>query len=114
MKSTPSETPPDSPVQNVLTRYWRSNLRITAVLLLAWLIFGLGAGIVFADTLNETKLPGTGYPLGFWFAQQGSIVAFVIIILIYALYMNRLDKRHHDELAVAEAEEAKKTEGQAS
>ncbi|MFP4281065.1 MAG: DUF4212 domain-containing protein [Opitutales bacterium] len=90
-----------------LQRYWRSNLRLTIVLLALWAFFGLGCGILFADFLADWNLPGTGYPLGFWFAQQGSIVAFVFIVLAYALLMNRLDKRHHVELSAEEVEAAR-------
>ena len=72
-----------------------------AVLLVIWASVGLGCGILFADTLNQYTLPGTGYPLGFWFAQQGSIVTFVLLILIYALLMNRLDHLHHAERKAA-------------
>jgi len=68
-----------------------------SVLLAIWAFVGLGCGVLFADTLNQFTLPGTGYPLGFWFAQQGSIVTFVVLILIYALAMNRLDRIHHEE-----------------
>ncbi|HUF74744.1 MAG TPA: DUF4212 domain-containing protein, partial [Longimicrobiales bacterium] len=48
--------------------YWRSNLRIMAVLLCVWAFVSLGCGVLFADWLNRFRLPGTGYPLGFWFA----------------------------------------------
>ncbi len=68
-----------------------------SILLLIWAFAGLGCGILFADTLNQYYLPGTGYPLGFWFAQQGSIIVFVFLILIYALTMNRLDRTHMAE-----------------
>jgi putative solute:sodium symporter small subunit len=85
-------------VQASLRRYWQSNLRIMASLTVVWLIAGLGCGVLFADKLNAFNLPGTGYPLGFWFAQQGSIICFVLIILTYCLLMNRLDVRHHAEL----------------
>ncbi len=81
-----------------LKRYWRSNLTLMFILLLVWAFAGLGCGILWADWLNGYYLPGTGYPLGFWFAQQGSILVFVVLILIYALAMNRLDKRHREEL----------------
>lgn len=81
-----------------LKSYWRKNLLLMGVLLLVWAFAGLGCGILFADTLNEYKLPGTGYPLGFWFAHQGSIIIFVAVILIYALWMNRIDRIHHEEL----------------
>jgi putative solute:sodium symporter small subunit len=79
-----------------LKRYWRSNVTIMTVLLTIWAIVGLGCGILFADKLNQFQL--AGYPLGFWFAQQGSIMTFVLIILTYCILLNRLDKRHHNEL----------------
>ena len=81
---------------DALSRYWKKNLVIMAVLLLVWAAAGLGAGVLFADTLNDVYLGG--YPLGFWFAQQGSIIVFVLIILVYAVMMNRLDREHHEEL----------------
>ena len=68
-----------------------------AVLLFVWAAVGLGAGVLFADVLNAYHLGG--YPLGFWFAQQGSIVVFVLIILAYAILLNRLDKQYHRDLA---------------
>jgi putative solute:sodium symporter small subunit len=81
-----------------LERYWVRNVRIMATLTLAWLVVGLGCGVLFADRLNEVNLYGTGYPLGFWFAQQGSIIGFVLIILVYCTLMNWLDAKHHAEL----------------
>jgi putative solute:sodium symporter small subunit len=85
-------------LQAALDRYWRSNLRIMAALLVLWAAPSFGCGILFADWLNRFRLPFTGFPLGFWFAQQGSIAIFVLCILIYCLAMNRLDRRHHEEL----------------
>ena len=79
-----------------LKRYWRANVTIMAVLLTIWAIVGLGCGILFADKLNAIQLGG--YPLGFWFAQQGSIMTFVVIILVYCILLNRLDNKHHEEL----------------
>ena len=81
-----------------LERYWVRNVRVMATLTLAWLVVGLGCGVLIADKLNEFTLPGTGYPLGFWFAQQGSIIGFVLIILVYCTLMNWLDAKHHAEL----------------
>ena len=74
-------------------RYWRRNVLLMTVLLLLWAAAGLGAGILFAHPLNSFMILG-GIPLGFWFAQQGSIVAFVVIVFVYALLMNRLDAKH--------------------
>lgn len=81
-----------------LQRYWRKNLCIMAVLMVFWAVVSLGCGVLWADALNEYTLPGTGFPLGFWFAQQGSIIGFLFIILAYVVLMNRLDRRHHNEL----------------
>jgi putative solute:sodium symporter small subunit len=79
--------------------YWRRNVWTMAILLLAWALVGLGGGILFADVLNEFKIPGTGLPLGFWMAHQGSILGFVAIILIYCISLNFLDRRHERQLS---------------
>ncbi len=81
-----------------LQSYWRRNVRIMIGLLCIWAAAGLGAGVLLADRLNAYTLPGTGFPLGFWFAHQGSIVAFVLLILVYCLLMNRLDAQHHRDI----------------
>lgn len=86
----------DARVAAAVARYWRSNLRIMAVLLFVWAVAGLGCGVLFADLLNRFRLGG--FPLGFWFAQQGSIAIFVLLVLAYAVLLNRLDTRHHAEL----------------
>ena len=69
-----------------------------AGLLLIWAGVSFGCGILFADWLNQFRFPFTGLPLGFWFAQQGSIATFVICIFLYCVAMNALDKKHHDEV----------------
>ena len=90
-------TPPKDPrIKESLDRYWKTNIKITAILLTIWAIAGLGCGILFADSLNEITF--AGFPLGFWVAQQGSIIVFVFLVLIYAILMNKLDKKHLDEL----------------
>ena len=94
---TPEPADTEKAESAILKKYWQSNLRLMGILLLIWAFVSLGCGVLFADYLNQYHLPGTGYPLGFWFAQQGSIVAFVVLILIYALAMNRLDRIHHEE-----------------
>ena len=91
-------------IERARERYWRDNLRVMAVLLAVWALASFGCGIVLADWLNQYRLPFTGFPLGFWFAHQGAIVVFVLCILAYCVVMNRLDRRHHDELARIEAE----------
>ena len=80
-----------------LDEYWQKNLRILAGLLAAWFIVSYGCGIIFADSLNGIRLGG--YKLGFWFAQQGSIYAFIAIIYTYIYRMNKLDREYdvHDD-----------------
>ena len=70
--------------------YWVANLRCLAVLLTIWFAVSYGAGILFVDQLDRIRVGG--FKLGFWFAQQGSIYAFVLIIFIYVRWMNRLDR----------------------
>ena len=72
--------------------YWRRNLRYVIGLLAIWALVSYGAGIVFADALDTIRIPGTGFPLGFWFAQQGAIYVFVVLIFVYVFLMNRLDR----------------------
>ncbi len=73
--------------------YWRANLRLLLGLLLVWFAVSYGCGILFVDELNRIRIPGTGFPLGFWFAQQGSIWVFVALIFVYVWRMNSLDAR---------------------
>lgn len=72
--------------------YWRRNLRYLLILLSLWFTVSYVMSIVLVDQLNRVKLPGSGFKLGFWFAQQGSIYVFVLIIAAYVLLMNRLDR----------------------
>ncbi len=73
--------------------YWRKNIRCVLALLAVWFLVSLGCGVLFVDWLDQWRIPGTGFKVGFWFAQQGSIFVFVVLILIYVVYMNRLDKK---------------------
>lgn len=68
------------------------------LLMAVWAAAGLGAGVLFADYLNDLGSIG-GFPLGFWFAQQGSIIIFILLILVYAIAMNRLDAAHQKGMA---------------
>jgi putative solute:sodium symporter small subunit len=88
MRGMSSPKPPTAAV-----RYWRKNLIILTCLLLVWFVVSFPLAIVFAAQLNEFKLGG--FPLGFWIAQQGSILVYVLLVLIYALAMRWLD-RHYD------------------
>ncbi|MDE0806070.1 MAG: DUF4212 domain-containing protein [Longimicrobiales bacterium] len=83
-------------------QYWRKNIQYLLALLLVWFIGSYLTGIVFVDVLNQFRIPGTGFPLGFWFAQQGSIYIFVILIFVYVFLMNNLDK----EFGVLEVDES--------
>lgn len=71
--------------------YWRTNVKYLIILLTIWFLVSYGAGILWADQLNKIRLGG--FKLGFWFAQQGSIYFFVILIYVYVILMNRLDRK---------------------
>jgi len=70
--------------------YWRKNLIYLLILLSIWFLVSYGFGILLADQLNEFTF--LGFPLGFWFAQQGAIYVFVILIFVYVRLMNKLDR----------------------
>jgi putative solute:sodium symporter small subunit len=69
--------------------YWKAVLTLIAQVLAVWFFVSFGCGILFADALNSVSIGG--YPLGFWFAQQGSMYVFVILIFVYGKLMNNLD-----------------------
>jgi len=71
---------------------WRKNIRIVLILLSIWFLVSYVFGIIFVDTLNQLSIGGA--KLGFWFAQQGSIYVFVILIFVYVRLMNKLDKEY--------------------
>jgi len=71
--------------------YWKANVRLLIFCLIIWFIVSYGFGILLVDVLNTISLGG--YPLGFWFAQQGSIYTFVALIFFYASRMNKLDRQ---------------------
>lgn len=76
--------------------YWKENIRYLLILLVIWFLVSYGAGIIFKDALNTIKMGG--FKLGFWFAQQGSIYVFVVLIFVYVRLMNKLDKKYgYDE-----------------
>jgi putative solute:sodium symporter small subunit len=74
--------------------YWRANLKILIILLSIWFMVSFGFGIIFSDFLDQYQIGG--FKLGFWFAQQGSIYLFVVLIFIYVHLMNKLDKKYKD------------------
>jgi len=73
-----------------LKMYWKKNLSLMIVLLSIWAIVSYGFGIIFVDQLNAIKI--AGFPLGFWFAQQGAIYIFVALIFIYYFIMKKVDE----------------------
>jgi len=72
--------------------YWKSNLKLVAICLAIWFVVSYLFGIILVEPLNNIRLGG--YKLGFWFAQQGSIYVFVVLIFFYAKRMGKLDREH--------------------
>ena len=77
------------------SKYWKANLKIVSSLMIVWFIASFGFGIIFSDHLDEIKFGG--FKLGFWFAQQGSIYVFVVLVFVYVWLMKRLDKKMSKE-----------------
>lgn len=75
-----------------LQDYWKKNLRLLAGLIAVWFLVSYGCGILFADALNNIQIGG--FKLGFWFAQQGAIYVFIVLIFVYVNRMNKLDKEY--------------------
>ncbi len=71
--------------------YWRANIRLVRTLLVIWALVSFGCGILFRPLLSGIPIGGTD--LGFWFAQQGSILTFLVLIFFYAVRMNQLDRQ---------------------
>ena len=80
--------------------YWRANLRLMAALLVIWFAVSFGFGILLREQLDAVSIGGV--PLGFWFAQQGAIYVFVVLIFVYCAAMNRLDARYGEEVGQAD------------
>ena len=76
--------------------YWKANLLILSIILFIWFIVSFGFGIIWSESLDEIKI--WGFKLGFWFAQQGSIYIFVLLIFVYVALMNRLDKKYKSKV----------------
>ena len=86
----PSVTDPETVARH--EEYWRRNIRYVSILLAVWFSVSYLCGIVLAEPLNAFTSPGTSFPVGFWFAQQGAIYVFVVLIFVYVWLMNRLDR----------------------
>ena len=76
---------------NNMQLYWKKNLTYLAILLSIWFVTSFGFSILLVDVLDRVRIGG--FKLGFWFAQQGSIFVFVVLIFVYVGLMNRLDKK---------------------
>jgi putative solute:sodium symporter small subunit len=74
--------------------YWKKNIRYISILMSLWFIVSFGCGILFVEQLNTIQIGG--FKLGFWFAQQGSIFSFVVIIFTYIYLMNKLDQTQNN------------------
>tara|TARA_A100001037_G_C14970051_1_gene553313 strand:- start:471 stop:734 length:264 start_codon:yes stop_codon:yes gene_type:complete len=72
--------------------YWIANLKVISVLLSVWLVVSFGFGILFSEQLNKVQF--FGFKLGFWWAQQGAIYVFVVLIFVYAFWMKRIDRQY--------------------
>ena len=75
-----------------IDQYWKKNIQIVSILLVFWFLASFGFGIIFADNLDEISF--FGFKLGFWFAQQGSIYVFVMLIITYVIVMNKIDQKY--------------------
>lgn len=75
--------------------YWKENIKLIFICLSIWFLVSFGFGILLVDWLNQFRL--AGFKLGFWFAQQGSIYAFLLLILFYINRMNKLDKQYKEQ-----------------
>ncbi len=84
------ESPKDPSIRPDHSDYWRANLRLVLRCLAIWFLVSYGCGILFVDFFNQFRIGG--FPLGFWFAQQGSILVFLVLIAYYARAMSRLDR----------------------
>lgn len=83
----------DSSTDSSKTKYWRANLKVVVVLLSVWFLVGYGLSIFFIESMNQINIGQLG--LGFWMAQQGSIFVFVALVVIYAVVMDRLDRKYN-------------------
>lgn len=88
----PPERDPSLPRTVPKVAYWRQNLLVIGVLLLIWAVVSFGCSVLWIEQLNQYKIGNL--PLGFWFAQQGAMYVFIVLILVYALVMDYLDRKH--------------------
>ena len=90
-----SESPKESPPEIDGKAYWKEVIRLTLTLLAVWFLISFGAGILFREALDTIHIGGA--PLGFWFAQNGAIYVFVVLIFYYCFAMNRIERKYRIE-----------------
>ncbi|MDG1139444.1 MAG: DUF4212 domain-containing protein [Opitutales bacterium] len=83
---------PKSSIQQKNNSYWHASLKLLTTILAIWFLVSFGCGILFKDFLDIYSVGGA--PLGFWMAQQGSILCFIGLLIAYSFWMNRLDEQH--------------------
>ena len=88
MSSNPDES------ESNADAYWSKSLRIVGLILTIWATVSLGCGIVFRDILDRVLPNVGGAPFGFWMSQQGSIIGFLVLLFLYMVLMNRLDRKY--------------------
>lgn len=88
-----AHTPDHDVTETAAHAYWRENLTLMGILLTIWFAVSFGAGILFRDWLDRFSIGGA--PLGFWFAQQGAIYVFVVLIFVYSARMRRLERKYN-------------------
>lgn len=86
-------------IDGINSRYWKTNLRVVGFLLVIWLILGCVTSIWLVEWLNQVTF--AGFRLGFWIANQGAMIGFIVLIFIYAVVMNRIDERFEEEIKSA-------------
>lgn len=92
MSTTDDKTPECADQENAAGSYWRENIRLLGILMSIWFVCSFGAGILFRDFLDQFHIGG--YPLGFWFAQQGSIYIFIALIFVYSWKIHRIEQQY--------------------
>lgn len=91
-KSQPSADPPGNETSANEKNYWSENIRLLWILMTIWFVVSFGAGILFRDFLDQFAIGG--YPLGFWFAQQGSIYVFIVLIIFYSIRIRQIERKY--------------------
>ncbi len=94
MDEQPADQQPESTQETSAAEgaYWRENIRLLVTLMVIWFACSFGAGILFRDFLDQFSIGG--YPLGFWFAQQGSIYIFIALIFVYVVRMRQIERKY--------------------